>query len=58
MTSIDSTPGPALADLFGVDDEGPDLLAAGLDRNVTFEMHGSSRASVSRASVTARVAVR
>ena len=29
----------ALADLVGVDDERPDLLAGRLDRNGTFEVH-------------------
>ena len=33
----------ALADLVGVDDEGPDLLARRLDRDGAFEMHAVLR---------------
>ena len=42
MTSIVSTPGPHWPTWFGIDDERPDLLAGGLDRDGAFEVHGAS----------------
>ena len=40
-TSIVSTPGPHWPDLVRIGDEGPDLLAAGLDRNGALELHAA-----------------